>query len=237
MNKSLAYIILFFQVWLFGHSQNQPAILELKKIRIAYLQAKQLSFDVEAFMYKDQYTKTPELISKGHAVRFEHKYMSHFLNYDLIVLDKNSTLMIDHSLKTMDYYVYDMPKDNTPKEFQMNFDSLALASDSIKMWPVNNGIRQFTFYDKDALIIQTEIYVDVKTNFIKRILYYYAPSNEDEEMEAHRVEVFYKNVSVAPVNQSVFKLDKYIIKAGQNHQFKPVEAYKGYLVNYYNSKS
>lgn len=229
-----SFIIIFLLQTTFA--QNSAAVTELLKVRNAYIQATKLSFDVEVYSYKDKFTKKPQLVSKGTAIKFNEKYYSSFLKLDLIIFDKNSSLIIDHDEKKMDYYVYDLKKEKTPKEFQLNFDSLALASDSIKVGAIDKGIKKYTMYTNNSLIIQTELYIDVKTNYVQRILYFYASSDDYQEIEVDRLDIYYKNISTNVLNTDVFNSDLYFKKNGKNSVIVS-QKYKGYTINYLNYKS
>jgi hypothetical protein len=215
-------------------AKGQTISGELRKVRDAYLKNPQLSFDVSAYSYKTKTDQSPELISTGHVKKLKDNYYSAFLNY-LFLANKNKALIIDKTDKTIDYYEYSTQKQALPKSFAINVDSLIFGSDSIAMHPVKNGLRQFTIFDRNDDVQQTELYVDEKTNFIRRILFYYTTTSEDFEAEMDHMDVYYKNIQVSAIPESFFNTDAYIKKI--NGVYYGVNAYKGFKVNYYNSNS
>lgn len=135
----------------------------------------------------------------------------------------------------MEYYEYTLKKQKKiPERFQINIDSLVFGADSIVMRPVKDGLKHFTVFTPGEDIIQTEFYVDGKTNFISRILYYYSPANEEYEMGVDRVDVYYKNISTAKVPDDVFRIEKFLKK--ENNQYSGTGDFLKYKVKYYNHK-
>lgn len=230
--RFLIFFILLFSVVAFSQTEK-ATIEELKKIRSAYLQNQQMDFDVEAYSYKDKFDKSPELISKGHVKKSADKYYSHFLDYELM-LSGEKALIVDNGEKKMEYYEYKMNKQKTPESFQINIDSLMANSDSIVMRSPVNGQKHFTIFNQSGEISQTELYVNEKTNFVQHILYYYASSNENYEIEVDRVEIYYKNIKTQGVDEKFFSFDKYFTH--NKKQFIPVGQYAAYKFQYYNTK-
>ncbi len=234
MNNRVSYaaILLFFCA-VCGTVQAQTLGAELKKIRNAYLNAKQLSFNVEVYSYSTKTDKTAELVSKGYMKKSGDKYYSNFNKYELMI-NGEKALVVDRERKTLDYYEYERSKQEIPEDYQVNIDSLVTGSDSVVIRPLQNGLKHFTCFSTTGYVRQTEIYADAQTHLIRRILYYYIESNEDFEMEFDRVEIFYKNIQTNPIDPVFFSFDKYFKKTKST--ITPVGDYRGYQMNAHSSK-
>ena len=134
----------------------------------------------------------------------------------------------------MDYYEYEINKAEVPEGYEIDIEALISGTDSIVMRPTANGLKHFTCLSKTGYVRQTEIYADVQTNFIKRILYFYIDSTEDFEIEFDRVEILYKNIQTSAVDQSFFSFGKYFKRT--ESAFVPVGEYRGFQINYHRSK-
>lgn len=233
VNKIKILVVAYFLLAnsLAGVSQRYPK--ELKDIRESYLKAKQLSFDVTAYSFDNKTDKTPKLISNGHVEKSGKNYYSSFLNYLLVVNDKNQILIIDKSRKAIDFFENIKDVEKTNRQFDINIDSIAGSSDSIIVNPVKDGLRQILIISNSDLIVRTEIFVDSKTNFIRRILYYYnKDANEDFESEFERVDVYYKNISER-IDPDKFSIKKYINKQPKGNVYTGNGEFWGYKINYY----
>lgn len=234
MNKQMAQIA-FLLLYCAGSGIIQAQTLgpELKKIRTAYLNASQLSFEVEVYSYATRADKTPELLSKGTMKKTTGKYYSTFAGYELTVNGEKAVL-VDRQRKTLDYYEYETHRPELPGNYQVNIDSMMTGADSVVLRPAQNGLKHFTCFSGNGYVRQTEIYADAQTGFIKRILYYYIDSTDDFEMEFDRVEVVYKNIQTGPIGSGFFNLNKYVKKTGST--LTGIGIYRNYQINYHNSK-
>lgn len=227
IKKGLLITVLFCSAVL-SYGQKSNAASQLKLIRDAYVNNKQLSFDVEVYSFHTPADKTPDLVSKGYVRKKDGNYYSSFFKYELLIIGEKA-LMVNNENKTMKYYNYKMAKQKDAKEFEIDFESLFSKSDSVVVHPPVGGEKHFTFFSKNGYIRQTEFYVNASTNLVSHILYYYAPSTEEYEIEVDRVEVFYKNSKTANVDESHFTFDKYL-KVSKS-AVKPVGKYLNYRVN------
>lgn len=230
--KTILILLIAFFISPLMHAQSLGQ--ELQKIRNAYFNAEQLSFDVEAYSYETKNDKTASLLAKGYVKKNKDMYYSNFQNYELMVKGEKA-LIVDAEAKSLTYYEYKLSKGKAPQQPQFLMDSLLAQGDSIVLHPVKNGVKQFTSYSKNGFIKQTELYVDTKTNMVSHILYYYVESTEDYEMQADRVEIFYKNVQTTGVDPSFFSFDKYFKNVKSS--YVPTARYQGYKVKYVNAKS
>jgi|GEM_PF-3490752 len=214
--------------------QSQNAAGELALIRNAYLQCKQLSFDVEVYSYSNKTDKVPELVSKGNVRKKEENYYSGFGEYELLIKGAQGVL-VNNREKTMRYYMNKTEKQKWSEGMALNMDSVFSVTDSIVLRPATAGTKHLTIFSKAGYIRQTELYIDAKSNLITHILYYYVPSTDDYEIEVDRVEVFYKNVSTQYVDESYFDFNRYF-KLSKT-VMTPVGKYQKYKTDLYNSKS
>jgi hypothetical protein len=231
--KKAIYIIALLLTFnpVFGQSIKD----ELKAIRSAYIINKDFSFDVEAYSYATKNDKVPDLISKGTAKKTADKYYSKFDQLELLV-NGDRTLMIDNAAGKMALYSYSskLPKDY--QDFRASIDTLLALSDSVvARVSTVKGEKHFTSFSKTGFVKQTEIYFDEKTHFINRLVYQYVSSTAEYELEADRVEVFYKNIAMKPTGTEFFELERFL--KNENSKFIPVGKYRGYSVNHYTSKS
>lgn len=234
MQIKFKYIIVVLLIW--GSSvRAQDPESELKKIRNNYLVNTSISFDVEVYSFDSPVDRTPELVSKGRTVRDGDNQYTKFLEYEMLSIGLK-TLLIDHSEKTIEMYDYSDVKDkikNVKGNMAGTPDSLFNITDSVVMHPVENGTKHFTIYQNNSAYISSEIYVDEKTNFIKRIVNYYKQEGEDD-VPVYRVDVYYKNISVT--GPKVFPgMKTYVKETGG--KCEPAEKFKNYRVEYFNYKS
>jgi hypothetical protein len=235
MNKPNPFFILWVMFITTALSVSAQSIAdELKKVRNAYITNKHLSFEVEAYSYTTKVDKTPELVSKGYMKKNNDKYYSNFNNYEFM-MNGDKALIVDNESKSMTYYEYKIASKKAPQAMDVNMDSLLLSGDSVYMHPAKDGIKHFTTYSKTSYVTQTEIYVDATTNLVVHLLYYYAASTDEYDIDVDRVEVFYKNIKTQVVDEHFFSFIHYfkIVKAN----YIPVGKYQGYKMKYNNSKS
>lgn len=234
MNNHLFRIVLLLVLYTcIRPLQAQTLSSELNKVREAYSKSKNLSFNVEVYSYTTKTDKTAELVSKGYMKKNDEKYYSNFDNYELMI-NAEKALIVDRSRKILDYYEYKTGKPEMNEGYNVNIDSLLSGTDSIIIRPMQNGLKQFTCFSKNGYVRQTEIFVDAQTNFINRILYYYVASTEDFKIEFDRVEIFYQNIQTKVIDQSYFSFEKYFKRTKST--LTPVGDYRGYKINYHNSK-
>ncbi len=230
--RTLLVSIIFLYCSIHEAIQSQTIGAELSKIRNAYLEATHLSFDVVVYSYSSKTDATAELISTGFMKKSDDMYYSNINNYELLIMGERA-LIVDRERKTLDYYEYKIDKQLMTNAYQVNIDSILTYSDSIVIRPSENGLKHFSCFSKNGYIRQTEFYVDTKSNFVKRILYYYVESSEDYEIEVDRVEIFYKNIKTSNVDQQHFNFDKYFRKSGST--LSAIGAYSKYELNFHSS--
>lgn len=228
MNK-IRIILLAFCFIVFGNviSMAQGVMEQMKKVRKAYVENKQFLFDVEAYSFSSKTDVTPDLISKGCVKKDNDKYYSSFDGLELLINGKRA-LLVNTKSKSMLVAEERKKKNVTPlKDIAAELDKL-ITTDSVVERETKNDERHFTAYSKTGFIKQTELYVDTKTWFVKRVLYQYFPPTEEYQMEMDRVEIFYRNIQIAPTEEAFFSFDKYF-KSSKN-KLTPVGKYQGYKI-------
>ena len=201
---------LFFLLGLLEYSFAQNAATELSKTTQAYIAADNLSMDAEVTVYKDKNDNKGSLMGLGLIRKTKENYYSKFVT-DEMISNKHCTLIIDHDDKTVTYFeAANLIKNK--KNYQLpNIDSLLTHNnDSVVYIGLQNGYKHFSFYNKFSPIIQTDLFIDQKTSFVKKIVYYYADSNEEESYDMYKVMIEYKNISLKNPGSDFFSEKKYI---------------------------
>jgi outer membrane lipoprotein-sorting protein len=197
-------------------AQAQRAAAEIEKIRNAYLNAKQLSAQVEVVCYKSKDDVKGTLLGRGSFHKSGMLYHSRFNKEELLV-SKQYTLVIDHEEKQVQCFNA-LIVSGYGRNQVTAVDSLLDSGDSIADVGIKNGLHQFIVYSK-GMIEQTVIVVDARTNFVTRLISYYRnyqhnkqPTMNEEEQIAgmYKVVVSYTNSSTQPVDPAVFSTSKYI---------------------------
>ena len=182
----------------------------LKETTQAYLDAKDLSMDVDVYTYVSA-TQPGELLGQGQIRKSGDSYYSKFLTDELIV-NKNCTVVLDHNDKTITWYDHEKNKKQKNKSPELpNLDSIS-GGDSIVYKGIVNGQRHFLFYSRSLFssIRLTEVLINDQSHFVERIVYFYRDNSNDEAYDMYKVVIDYVNISTARPSASCFSEGKYI---------------------------
>jgi hypothetical protein len=221
MKKLLFFFLFLCTLDFFAQSSVRA---DLKKVNQAYRSADNLSMDISAIMYKDKNDQTGSLVGSGGMKKSGKKYYSKF-GKDEMLINEKGVLIIDNQKKFMTYY----EPENTAIKNTMELpdvDSILAQTDSIVYKGEDGDSKHYCFYDKDAAIKQTDIYVYKKNALLKRIIYYYKEGNEEESYDMYKVVIDYKNIKLDKPNDAVFSEKKYVLIEGGI--IKPTPAYQTY---------
>jgi hypothetical protein len=179
------------------------------------------------FTYKDKNDKTGNSFGNGWIKKSGKNYHSKF-GKDEMLINGNVNLIIDNQKKTI--LVFE-PHNNKIKQAEQmpDVDSMLTSMDSVAYMGEEADSKHFCFYDKDALIKQTDIYVYKKNSLVKRIIYYYKESTKEESYGMYKVIIDYKNIKLDKLPESDFSENKYITVERGKAKLAP--AYQSYKLN------
>jgi hypothetical protein len=75
---------------------------------------------------------------------------------------------------------------------------------------IENNNEHFIFKCKSSPLQRIDMYVDSKSHFIKKLTYYYAPSNQESSYDIYKIEIVYENISQSAVDNSWFSENKIV---------------------------
>jgi len=106
-----------------------------------------------------------------------------------------------------------------------NLDSLFATYDSTAYVGTSNGMKHYIVYDYDGDIVEADIYLDVKTYYLKKAAYTY---NDDEARGGgSRAEIEYTQFNTSPTfAKATFAIGKYVKIEGKSVTLQP--NYRGY---------
>jgi hypothetical protein len=197
---------------------------ELKKTVQAYKAVQNLSMNVTAMMYKDKKDKTGILFGNGFMKKSGLLYLSNF-GKDEMLTNTQGTFIIDNEEKSITYFKPNNVSVKVP-ESMPNIDSLMSLNDSVLYKGENAETRHFCFYSSANAIKKTDIYISKSNYFIKKIIYQYAESTDEETFDMDRLIIDYKIISTEKIDEAVFSENKYL--KIENKKITPVGVYQKY---------
>jgi hypothetical protein len=207
--QATRYFMLLFLLFITATGKAQKITAELKQVRDAYLAHDNLSADVSVTIYSGRNDKTGTQAEKGMIRKAGKKYYSKFGTEEMIS-NEQGTLLVDHSIKEMMFF------EKVPRKMRLDansgfpgIDSLVTLSDSVRSRGIKEGLKLFSFYDRTQAAVQTDIYVDPATNLVRRIVYWYNESMQ-EEYGAYKIVVEYSGYSFKDPDPAFFSAKKYI---------------------------
>ncbi len=198
---------------------------EFSKVSAAYSSALNFSADVDVVSFTSQQDESAKPLGKGIIRKNKNKYYSKFLSDEMLTNGK-LTLIINTGDKTITYYDASNASKVNDGIKMPSVDSLLKKEDSIVWKGINGSEEQFVIYNHKRSINKTCIYIDIKNHFIKKIIYYYAPSDKFNNYGMDKVVITYGNIKLDKIDESYFNESKYIDLV----RGKPIlaSAYKGY---------
>ena len=183
----------------------QNPVIDLKKVRTQFLEANQLSFDVEVYHYQSKNSQ-PALISEGKMRKSGGNYYSSFRGDKMIVNEKKGTLIIDEQQREMSYLKHPERMGETN---QISLPD-SLLNDFVYQGVIND-LKVYEYIEKDAGsgIRKTKIYINSDYQ-LKRVTHYYKANTSKVSYDAYKVEIYYKNITTSGVSASYFNLNKYL---------------------------
>lgn len=140
------------------------------------------------------------------------------------VINKDYVITVDKNYKVI------LVKATTPEEFQslnkFEFDKLYKEAYQVDSALSGNEFSCRMYYDIGELH-SVELFIDIHTNEVNKMIYYYSMPQEYNEKEDYpRLEINVKNSFENNIESDKLKTSGYIIKQG--NAFKAVTAYKDY---------
>lgn len=203
----------------------QPDVkTELKKVNKAYRSAENLAMDVTVLVYKDKSDKTGSVLGSGWMKKAGKKYYSKF-GKDEMLMNEKGTFVIDNEKKQITYYEAENTMMKNAVEIP-DIDSVLSETDSIAYKGEDSDSKQYSFYNENSPIRQTDMFVYKKNSLLKKIIYYYKENNEDENYDMYKVVIDYKNIKLEKPDDAVFSEKKYVVI--EQEKLRTTPAYKTY---------
>ena len=219
------YIAFFLLVFTASDTTAQTAASELDKVSQSYLSAEHLSMEANVYVYSSKIDVAGSFLGKGVMRKSKNNYYSRFLD-DEVIINSRCMLIIDHSRKTIELYDAVKSRKKNATQHLPDVKAIMASNDSVKYHGVRSGMKHFTFYNKRASVVKTELYVNAATGFIEKIEYYYSQSNVEESYDAYKVVIEYQGISVKNPGEEPFSEKKYVSRKGSNMILAP--SYKNY---------
>ena len=221
MKKIFSMILLLIAVSVYGQAEHK----DLLAITKAYAHAEKLSMDVEVTMYKDKWDKKGTPVGKGVMRKAKGNYYSRFLS-DELISNSSCTMVIDHSDKSVAYFKGGMTS-KKPKYDIADISSMLARNDSVVFKKEINGVKHYIFYYAKGIVIQTDLYVDSKSSFVKKLEYTYRKSTPEDNYDAYKIVIEYKNIVKDVTDNKIFSEERYVtFKKGQPVLLQAYQSYQ-----------
>lgn len=205
----------------------QDAGKDMAAMANAYNSATALSMEVEVKIHGNGQYSSGVTTQKAKMCKSKDQYYSEYDGH-VMINNKQGTLMIDHSSKKMQYY-------RTPMKFQskasgdIDFEQFANHADKMEFKGSKNGLLHYTYVEENG--VATELYIDSKSFFLKKVVYRYAAVDDEQDYGAEKVEISYTKISTNKVVAKSFDTGKYL----KNQGGKPIPQpdYQSYVLTVY----
>lgn len=190
-------INLVFLLFLYPFASNgQKYSDDIRKALTVYNQSR-LELDAQVEIYANYNAVKPSQSYTAHVKKEGAKFFSESGDMKMLLNDKY-LVMVYKSEKRIVYSKHDKDaekKMNSARDPGTSIDSLLLRNDSIVYKGVKDNRKLYIIYNSKSMIRRTEIYMDTKTGWINRLIYYY-----DEQLlpNANKVRIDY-TINTDPV--------------------------------------
>ncbi len=212
--------------------KGQDIRADLNKCYTQFIRLKNYSSTVKVDIYKKDTDTKPFMTIKGELRKSDKKYFSH-MNKATLLLNDKCMISIDEGVRYVYYRNINNEHDKTvlqkndfdPANMSKMIDSTLTKSEEILYNGESNGLKCY-FIKSRALIYLTEVYLDVKTGMIRKLVYYY---NKKVMKENNKVIIEFINTDLSPVfDQQAFSEDQFVSVTG--NKVTPIGRYKGFDV-------
>lgn len=206
----------------------QSATDAFRNYRTATGAHESISMDVEVFTYATARSRNGVKIGSGIMRSSKGSYYSKFMN-DELLSTREHVLILDHSSRSMTLFTDLKDGKRNKEKFMPDVDSLLKMNDSVVYKGIIGNEEVVELFNNTGYIRKTEIRFNIQTHFINRIVYFYAPADNENDFGAYKAEVIYKKVSFDAIDKTVFDEAKYILY--KNKRWQPAAGFAAYKLN------
>jgi outer membrane lipoprotein-sorting protein len=198
---------------------------ELTRISQAYQRAEHLSMSVNVKIYETQQDKQGTVFGSGTMYRSGGNYYSKFNSTETLI-NGDCSVMADHQRKEIICLPAADKAVRKPKPALFDVDSILAANDSVVRRGFSGAQLHYTIYSRSADIQRIEVYADTNDYFIRKLEYYYSPSNEENDYGVYKAVIVYSGISTAKPAATFFDEKKFVVR--KNGTWLAAPAYKSY---------
>ncbi|MCA6363637.1 MAG: hypothetical protein IM638_11420 [Bacteroidetes bacterium] len=198
---------------------------ELSRISQAYQKAEYLSMSVNVRIYETAQDKEGTVFGKGTMHRSGGNYYSKF-NATETLINGDCSIIADHQRKEIICLPAADKAVRKPKQQLFNVDSLLAANDSVVRRGFSGSLIHYTIYTQSADIKRIEVYADTNDYFIRKLEYYYPPSDDENDYGVYKAVIVYSGISTTKPASNVFDEKKFVVKKSGSWTASP--AYQSY---------
>lgn len=231
--KSSKLILVIAVIFIFtadaGSAFCQELAGDIKKMYSAYSGLENFYTEAAIRIYADHSSEKPGMEQSTVLKKNKNNYLYRVDNVTMLYTDKCYILVND--LEKSIFF-----SDNPGAQAAIanplpDVDSLIGKCDSVVFKGVAKSCNYYILYSSKEVIMETHLYVDVKTFLINKIIYYY---DKDIYPVNNKVEIDYIKTDLAPVfARNEFSVSKFISRT--KDELKPVASYSGYHIVKYDA--
>ncbi len=209
-----------------GMSQLENVKRDFKAISDNYIALNKLSMTVIYKVYTDE-TNNPVETQTGFYRLENGKVNTKAFNIETVYSNK-LRVIVDYDSRTI---VIDSVRTitGTPKNIpDLYLDTLYMAFKTVNISMKDSLQKKYEFVYSDGQFSKTEVYVNVSTKFITKIVTYFADNMEisDGVFKQVRSEVEFSNITTDPTFTTDFSISRFVTRSGMTFTLKP--QYSGY---------
>lgn len=224
---SIAYLIItVLLLHAFTDARSQDFRADVKAMKATFARIKRIHAEVEARVYESATSSEVIEVRKSNIKKDFDNYLYHMDNLTMLMNDK-CLLLIHHGEKQM---VYSKRDKKSEKKFGYgtltpDIDSVLNRHDSVVYKGTSNNVKHYIIYSKKGFIQETDVFLDSKSNMMKKLVYYY---NTELFPVGNKVVVEYKTFNLSPKFGPSDFSEKQFVNRGR--ELEPSKAYSGYSV-------
>lgn len=224
-------IIPFFVVFVFT-SNAQDLRKDLLTMNKSYEKVNTILMEVSYRVYLDG-IETPDQTETGVLKKAKQKVYSEEFNGETLIND-NYYISVDHETQTVVVDKAEKEKKVSPVLPEIDSDSLATYFDKVKYNGIKKGAKSYYLTYKTGNILSTEIWMDAKVGYLKKVKTVYREKMEVEDGKFSQVVSVVEYTKIQPnvhFTSTTFSEKKYVTITDKNVVLAP--KYKEYqLINY-----
>jgi len=222
-NNIVVFLLLVF-AYLSSPSQSYKE--DFKSLNRALLNLNSFRCEILIKIYEDYNSASPHIVQKAKVNINGNNYLSEYENRILLSTD-NAKLLINKENKSIIYSNSENKKNyELYNNLNTNTDSILSTADSIIFIKKTNDYIHYTVYSSKSVIKKTDLFIDVRTFLIKKLIYYY---NRKFVAKNNKVIIEYTLLDTNPAfSEDTFSESKYIKSV--NKKITAIGLYAGYKV-------